>query len=191
MRLGKFSILATGYLACYEYVGSKYSGTRISHVLPPISTHAVPTYSRMVAVMACRVCQALLLQFHLIQALSLANYCITFRFYYCKLSKFGVRSSVGIITLFREWKGGSVVYASLFSLLIQCCNNTTVLHVATNCEFTASKNRLILGLFLLRNNWSCLCIVKTVAIFWDVVLCQLARFRSCMIAKVRTGQSST
>ena len=35
MRLGKFSILATGYLACYEYVGSKYSGTRISHVLTP------------------------------------------------------------------------------------------------------------------------------------------------------------
>ena len=35
MRLGKFSILATGYLACYEYIGSKYSGTRISHVLSP------------------------------------------------------------------------------------------------------------------------------------------------------------
>ena len=191
MRLGKFSILATGYLACYEYVGSKYSGTRISHVLPPIPPHAVPTYSRMVAVMACKVCQALSLQFHLVQALSLANYCITFRFYYCKLSKFVFRSGAGIITLFREWKGGSVVYASLFSLLIQCCNNTTVLHIATNCEFTAPKNRLILGPFLLRDIWRCLCTVKTVAIFWGVVLYQVARSRSCTIAKVRTGQSST
>ena len=69
---------------------------------PPISPHAVPTYSRMVAVMACRVCQALALQFHHIQALLLSKFFITFRFYYCKLSKFGVRSSVGIITLFRE-----------------------------------------------------------------------------------------
>ena len=69
---------------------------------PPIPPHAVPTYSRMVAVMACRVCQALSLQFHLIQALLLAKLCITFRFYYCNLSKFAFGSGVGIITLFRE-----------------------------------------------------------------------------------------
>ena len=69
---------------------------------PSISPHAVPTYSRMVAVMACRVCQALSLQFHLIQALLLAKLCITFRFHYCNLSKFAFRSGEGIITLFRE-----------------------------------------------------------------------------------------
>ena len=102
MRLGKFSILATGYVACYEYVGSKYSGTRISHVLPP----HIPTCGTDLLTDGCsdgvQGMPSAVAAIPSYPSSFAGKLCITFRFYYCKLSKFGFRSGVGIITLFRE-----------------------------------------------------------------------------------------